>query len=392
MYYGKHQVETICEDDFDFFCTHPDAPTTLALKLYRRIEISLRHRETECQRIQSDCQCPMLRYRKATTEDYSELTNNNIQPVMPLSLKLHYTKLFKLLLIRILLLMKFKVFTFSILLLAIMTSCSNHDEPNYPVFMQPASITTDDINGGTQTFEYNEHGKIISWTQDYSENESIIARYSYPDDNTIKIETKELSYDTRTYWTETIQLLNGRASRSEGTFIIKQADVVQIQKTYRLEFAYTPDNYLNVVRHSEVMGIGENVSADNWEKSWNWENYLIWENGNLKEYQDFFGKSVVYETTKYEYSSDDVVHPVIIPVVINSLHHGPLLMQGVFGSNSNNLLESSSVFDKDGNLNLTRHYTYEFNDAALIDQYVETIAINTAFSNSISYKVNWTDK
>ena len=27
MYYGKHQVETICEDDFDFFCTHPDIPS-----------------------------------------------------------------------------------------------------------------------------------------------------------------------------------------------------------------------------------------------------------------------------------------------------------------------------------------------------------------------------
>lgn len=288
--------------------------------------------------------------------------------------------------------MKFKVFTFSILLSAIATSCSHNDEPNCPVFQQPASITTDNINGGNQTFEYNESGKIVAWALNYSDNESIIARYSYPSDNIIKIESEEVSVDTKTYWAETIQLLNGRASQSEGTFIRKQDDVTVIQKTYRLEFAYTPDNHLNIVKHSELMGGGEYVTAIDWEKSWTWEDYLIWENGNIKEYQDFYGKSVVYTTTKYEYSTYAVAYPVIIPVVINSWHHSPLFMQGVFGLNSNNLLKSSSMFDKDGNLDLTRHYTYEFNDAALIDQYIETISYNTAFSNSISYKVDWTEK
>lgn len=291
-----------------------------------------------------------------------------------------------------LLLIKFKVPTFPILILAIITSCSNNDEPNYPVFKQPAAITSDDINGGNQTFEYDDYGKITGWILNYKENEGVIVRYSYPNGNTIKIESEEVFFDTRTYWEETIQLLNGRASKSEGTFIRKQDDVTLIQKTYRLEFAYTPDNHLNIVKHSEIMGVGENVTANDWEKSWNWENYLIWENGNLKEYEDFYGKSIVNTTTKYEYSTYAVAYPVIIPVVINSWHHSPLFMQGVFGLNSNNLLKSSSIFDKDGNLDLTRHYIYEFNDEDLIDQYIETISYNTAFSNSISYKVNWTDK
>lgn len=289
--------------------------------------------------------------------------------------------------------MRFKVFMLSVLLLALVTSCSNDDEPNIPVFMQPASIISDDINGGNQTFEYNDYGKIIAWTLHYSDNESIIARYSYPNDNTIKIESEEVCFENRTYRAETIHLLNGRASKSEGTFIRKQDDIIQIQKSYRLEFAYSSDNHLNIVKHSEVQGVGENVAANAWDKSWTWEDYLIWENGNLKEYQDFCGQSVVYATTKYEYSAYAVDYPVVIPVVINSWHHSPLFMQGVFGLSSNNLLKSSSLFDKVGNLDLTRNFTYEFNDADLIDKfYIETISHDTPFSYSISYKVNWTEK
>ena len=288
--------------------------------------------------------------------------------------------------------MKLKAHTLYLLMLVLIASCSNNDEPNYPVFMQPTSITTDDANGGNQTFEYNEYGKIVAWTLNYSDKESIVARYSYPNDDIIKIESEEVFFENRTYWAETIQLLNGRATQSDGTFIRKQNDVTQIQKTYHLEFAYTPDNHLNVVRHSEVVGVGENVTATDWENSWNWENYLIWDNGNLKEYQDFSGNSEVYKTTKYDYSVSAAEYPVIIPPVINSLHHSPLFMQVIFGLNSNNLLNTSSIFDKDGNLFLTRHYTYEFNDMGLIDQYVETTSNNTAFSNSILYRVNWTNK
>lgn len=288
--------------------------------------------------------------------------------------------------------MKLNANTLCLLTLAVITSCSNNDEPDYPVFMQPASITTDDINGGNQTFEYNENGKIAAWTLRYSDNERVTARYFYPGDNIIKIESEEVSFETRTFWSETIQLVNGRASESEGTFIRQIDDVTQIQKTYRLEFTYTPDNHLNIVKHSEVRGIGGNVTADDWDNSWNWENYLIWSNGNLIEYQNFSGNSRVYQTTKFDYSTSTAAYPVIIPNVINSLHHRPLFMQGVFGSNSKNLLESSSIFDEDGKLYSTRHYTYKFNKEDLIDRYVATISDNTAFSKSISYIVNWTDK
>ncbi|MCM1033187.1 MAG: hypothetical protein NC405_05460 [Odoribacter sp.] len=277
-----------------------------------------------------------------------------------------------------------------LLLLAVFVSCSKNDEPDNQVFVQPSSITTDDVNGANQTFQYNDYGKITEWTLKYSDNESVVARYTYTDDNTIKIESEEMFYENSTYCEETIHLINGRASKSEGTFIRKQDGIILIQKTYRMEFDYTTDNHLATVKQSEVVGIGENVPADAWNKSWDWENYLIWEDGNLKEYRDFYGKPDVYKTTKYDYSIYEVAYPVIILAVIKFLHHDPLFMQGVFGRNSNNLLKSSSVFDKDGNFDLSRQYTYEFNDDALINNYVETTLHNTAFSNSISYKVNWT--
>ncbi|MCM1067118.1 MAG: hypothetical protein NC418_06060 [Muribaculaceae bacterium] len=289
--------------------------------------------------------------------------------------------------------MKLKDYILGLLLPAIFTACSSSDEPTYPVFMQPASITTADTDGGNQTFEYDDYGRIIAWSLKYSDNESVAARYSYPRENTIEIEAEETFFDTRTYWAETIQLLSGRASKAEGTFIRKlDNDVIQIQKTYRLEFGYMPDNHLNVVKHSEIMGAGANITAADWEKSWQWENYLIWENDNLKEFQDFAGNTVVYKTTKYEYSSSAAEYPVIISGVINSLHHSPLFMQGVFGLNSNKLLKSASIFDADGNLNLTRSYSYELREDALIDRYTETTSSNTAFSRNISYKVNWTAK
>lgn len=288
--------------------------------------------------------------------------------------------------------MKSLSYAIGIFLLTILTACSNSDEPEYPVFMLPSSITTNDINGSNETFEYNVYGKIIAWTYQYNEDNSVIARYSYPDENTIKVEAEEIFYENRSYWEETIHLNKGRADKSEGTFILKKDDIIIIQKTYRLEFVYLPDNHLNIIKHSEVVGIGDNIADNAWDKSWNWENYLIWEDGNLKEYENYYGKSDVYQTTKYDYSIYATVYPVIVPNVIKCLHHNPLFMQGVFGLNSNNLLKSSTVFDKDGNLYLSSTYSYEFDDASRIERYTETLSDNTAFSRPISYKVNWTEK
>jgi hypothetical protein len=115
-------------------------------------------------------------------------------------------------------------------------------------------------------------------------------------------------------------------------------------------------------------------------------NYLIWENGNLIEFQDYQGSSSTYQSTKYEYSENRVSYPVIIPLVINNAHHLPLYMQGVFGSNSVNLVKSATSFDNNDNLYLTRQYSYEF-EQDRISKYTETVN-----SNPVTYTVNWSEK
>lgn len=278
--------------------------------------------------------------------------------------------------------------------LAFFTSCSTNDEPEYPIFMQLSSITTDDTKGENQSFRYDDYGRIIDWSlkQNQPSDATIYtAQYFYPSDNTIHIEAEEALLNQKRCYEETIQLVNNRASNSEGTFILYEDDLVVLKKTYRLEFEYDPSNHLTIVKHSEVVGIGDDIKDGAWNKPWAWENYLIWEDGNLKEFQNYNGNSSVYQTTKYDYSNDSVDYPIVIPMVINSAHHMPLFMQGVFGLNSVNLVKSLSIIDDKGNTSLTRLFSYMF-DQTRINEYTETTNHNTGFSNPITYKVNWIER
>lgn len=285
----------------------------------------------------------------------------------------------------------------------ILASCTSNDEPENPVVMQPASIQSADANANNQTFEYDDYGRIVSWncvSHGANSSASYSAHYSYPDENTIKVTAEEFrsqqqhAFENTIQIKETIQLKNGRASQSEGTYsaiIHNDEGTSEMRKTYRLVFGYLPTNHLNAVEHLEVFGIGDDIKDNAWDNAWRWMNYLIWENGNLKEYQDYQGNTTSFLSTKYEYSEDMVSYPVIIPMVINSAHHLPLYMQGVFGPNSVNLVKSASSFDNNDNLTFTRQYSYEF-EKARISKYTETLFTNSAISNPVTYTVTWTEK
>ena len=290
-----------------------------------------------------------------------------------------------------------------IFILFILTSCSSNEEPDYPVFMQPSSIQSVDANADNQTFQYDDYGRIVSWnctSNSQNATTSYSAHYSYPDKNIIKVSAQEYRTIPQTGYEETIQyveiilLKNGRASNSEGTYnavIHDDAGTTQVRKTYRLKFDYLQSNHLNTVEHLEVFGIGDEIEDNAWDNAWKWVNYLIWENGNLKEYQDFQGKTTSYYSTKYEYLGDKVSCPIVIPQVIKFTHHLPLIMQGVFGSNSVNLVKSASSFDNNANLYLSRQYSYEFENAR-ISKYTETFFTNLDIYNPVTYTVNWTEK
>lgn len=288
--------------------------------------------------------------------------------------------------------MKQLSFLSSIFIFFILSSCSN-EGPDYPVFMQPSSIQSADANAENQTFEYDDYGRVISWSR-ISNNPndpiSYSAHYSYPDENTIKVTAEEVWLNQQRFFEESIQLKNGRASKAEGTFIFSEDGNQILQKTYRLVLNYLPTNHLNTVEHLEVVGIGDDIKDDAWDNAWRWMNYLIWEDGDLKEFQDYQGNTY-YQSTKYEYYEDKVSYPIITPVVINNAHHMPLFLQGVFGSNSVNLIKSASSFDRNNNLYLSRQYSYEFEEAR-ISKYTETLFTSSVYSNPVTYTVNWTER
>ncbi len=289
--------------------------------------------------------------------------------------------------------MKQLSFLSSIFIFFILASCSNED-PEYPVFMQPSSIQSLNADADNQTFEYDEYGRIVNWTQkrnNPSDATIYTAKYSYPNNNAIHVVSEESWLNQKRCYEETIQMVDCRASKSEGTFIYSEGDNVVLKKTYHLEYEYDSANHLTVVKHTEVVGIGEDIPDVAWNKPWSWENYLIWEDGNLKEFQDYYGNVSVYKTTKYDYSIEAVDYPVIMPMVINNAHHMPLFMQGVFGLNSVNLVKSSSVIDNEGNITFSCQYTYKFEQARIVG-YTQTYSFNTTFSNSVTYNVNWTER
>lgn len=285
--------------------------------------------------------------------------------------------------------MKYLFSALPLLLSAILVSCNDKDSPEYPVFMQPSSFISQDSEGYDQTFEYDEYGRIVNWTHksnnlDPDSRENDKADYSYPNDSTIVIKANYSYFDVDRYYEETIRLKNGRASKSDGIFI------GGIRKTYSLEYEFDLQNHLTAVKHTELVGIGDEITNWSAQKPWVWEDYLIWENGNLKEFEDFYGKTYVYKTTKYEYFDSTSEYPVIVPMVTGLAHHLPLFMQGVFGSNSKNVYRSMSQTDCLGYI-WDQQYTYTFEESR-ITEYTKTDSYNSEDSKTASYKVNWTQQ
>lgn len=285
------------------------------------------------------------------------------------------------------LIMKQILLPVNLLVLIRLSSCSGSDEPDYPVFMQPISITSEDRYGSIQTFEYDDYGRITSWIeQSNAPGTPVInsAYYQYPDKNTIKVFSKYNNGLSERYYHETIRLENGRAIDSEGTFENVGDGIGSYQKTYRLSFEYDPANHLVVVKQSEVTGIGDKVSDDAWNKPWTWENYLIWENGNLVEYQDYHGNSYVTYRNKFEYYPTYTDYPVINPVVTNAYHHVPLFMKGIFGENSKQLVKTKVHDDFTyGEIQDTYEYKYVM-DGSKVTEYTIIKPFYT-----ITNKVTW---
>ncbi|MBP3298842.1 MAG: hypothetical protein J6L73_04120 [Muribaculaceae bacterium] len=265
--------------------------------------------------------------------------------------------------------------------LLIFSSCSNNDEPAPDVFSQVAEITNGDND--IQTIAYDSYGRVAKYTINGNEEE-VIATYSYPSDDIIKIHTEHITTwsknasITRSYDDE-VYLENGRAAYCEGIFSTDEFGTI-VQKKYRHDFSYTGGNHLNVVKCTQW---SKNGNGWNYEKPWSWENYYIWEGNNLVSIEDCAGHDKPTYIYNYSYSSVSGIQN-LIPLHFGRYQYYPLQLKGYFGSASENLINGLESVAPNMPV---RKVQYEY----VIQKNRITGYSETRNGKSEHFSVNWTE-
>lgn len=268
-----------------------------------------------------------------------------------------------------------------VLTLLIISSCSNDDESVPDVFTQVAEITNGDNN--TQTFAYDSYGRVTKYEMSGNEDR-VIATYSYPSENLIKIYTEQIinwgkNYSITRSYDDEVYLENGRAAYCEGIFSSDEFGTI-FQKKYRQDFTYTAGNHLNVVKCTEWSKKG-----DSWvyEKPWSWENHYIWEDNNLVSIEDCAGHDKPTYIYNYSYSSITGIEN-LIPIHFGRYQYYPLQLKGFFGSTSENLIDGVESVAPNMPV-IKKQYGYEI-DKDKITEYSET-----RDGESEKFSVSWTE-
>lgn len=274
-----------------------------------------------------------------------------------------------------------KLLIYIVLTLLIFSSCSNNDEPETDVFTQVAEITNGDNN--TQSISYDTYGRVTKYVITGNEDK-VIATYSYPSDDLIKIHTEETitwgkNNSTTRSFDDEVYLENGRADYCEGIFATDEFGTI-FQKKYRHDFSYTAGNHLNVVKCTEW---NKNGDSWNYKKPWSWENYYIWEDNNLVSIEDYAGSEKPKYIYNYSYSSVSGIQN-IIPLHFGRYQYYPLQLKGYFGSNPENLIEGVESIVP--NMPVIMSY-YEY----VIDKNIITGYSETRDDSSKQYSVSWTE-
>lgn len=265
--------------------------------------------------------------------------------------------------------------------LLIFSSCSNNDEPAPDVFSQVAEITNGDND--IQTIAYDSYGRVAKYAINGNEEE-VIATYSYPSDDIIKIHTEHITTwsknasITRSYDDE-VYLENGRAAYCVGIFSTDEFGTI-VQKKYRHDFSYTRGNHLNVVKCTQW---SKNGNGWNYEKPWSWENYYIWEGNNLVSIEDCAGHDKPTYIYNYSYSSVSGILN-LIPLHFGRYQYYPLQLKGYFGSASENLINGLEYVAPNMPV---RKVQYEY----VIKKNRITGYSETRNGKSEHFSVNWTE-
>ncbi|MCM1490379.1 MAG: hypothetical protein NC095_06095 [Muribaculum sp.] len=270
-------------------------------------------------------------------------------------------------------------------------SCSNNDEPEYHAeILLPKSISTDHVLGYNQSFEYDDKGRVTTFI---SGNDT--TSYTYLNDDTIIIDTHPERFYSYQKFKETLHLTNGKATCSEGVATYIESDRKQVKKYY-LYYEYDDNNHLTSYTHSEPLRWYPDVTLipeEAWNNPWEWDNIIMWEDGNIIEFRDKQGSATSYIAFKYKYNDIVSDHTLVVPVSLTGFsHHSPLMMQGLFGENSKNLISEVMSHHSNGKIIAKTEYEYTISDGHIIN-YGETPSWidSERYVPTINYDINWVE-
>lgn len=292
--------------------------------------------------------------------------------------------------------MKYSVHILMVGMLCLFVSCSGNDEPRDDSgedtmgseVMRIAAVTTDYKNGGDEMIQYDDYGRVCQWSCKYRNGDYVVAKYSYPNANTIEVGTEEQYGWNGARTEETIHMKNGRAVRSEGLVARYSDSKMEFRQLYRVDFGYDGDDHLVSVTNSQVNWFGEDFDEDEWNHAWVWENNYVWNNGNLSEYQHRKENAGVHTTRRYKYleTGADGRELTGTPSILLK-HHSVLMGQGVFGRQSECLVSECSDYDRNGNVTEVYKYSYDIENNRIISFYQEWS--NDEYHVSLTRMITW---
>lgn len=268
------------------------------------------------------------------------------------------------------------------LLIMVLTSCSEKEDPT-PEAAAPERLAA--ISGDNQTVEffYDNFGNVTRWTHN-CDGDRTQANYNYSISGAIILRTLRTYKSDPVYKTlhdETMYLNgDGLAEYTEGTYILYHDMKPETKKRFHTDFIYNDLGQLITIRFSEWRQDG-----DGWEDTpWTWENSLEWEAGNIVRYTDYLGNSKPFNEYQYTYYGGITVtvNPVVFPII--RPEYTPLQLAGYLGRQSREQVKEVTITEMSGNTQIEK-YSYDFS-SSLIDTRIEsfTKTVNDGVENAFS--------
>ena len=273
--------------------------------------------------------------------------------------------------------MKRKCLHFALMsvLVFLIVSCSNNDDPVTPPQYRISRICSDNL---LQLFEYDASGRISEWkyedlTQDRSDTYNSTYRYS-GEEGVIEINSTEQRGDETWSFNERLYLnQDGTASHATGNVtILGNGEWLLMKKNYLVSFHYNSSHQLTKIDVEE-----KRTNDTGWEESGGlqWFIEMEWDENNLITYSEYSNRDYPMFSKTFTYYEGDTAH--YIPIMQGPIlrhYYLPLQYQGLFGPQSVGLVKEASF--SSNFLNHSTTFSYDLSVSvynSVVEKYSEFV-------------------